>query len=196
MRYILNDSGYIQAVSFNNLLECQNKTCTEYTGTVPTGYETLAEWSENANINAYKIVDSNLVFDSEEDARLQSLWANQEASDGEIILYENSSGTTGTITLRQSVASFNYIEIYFDNTGDNTGGYTKLFQPDGKYIYLSMIEALWSSKTDITRTKYSISGTTLTPVVDTAGYITVDGTSISTTGGTNYLKIKRVIGYM
>ena len=80
MRYILNDSGYIQAVSFNNLLECQNKTCTEYTGTIPTGYENLAEWSENANINAYKIVEGNLVFDSDEDTRLQNLWTSQKAN--------------------------------------------------------------------------------------------------------------------
>lgn len=82
MRYITNENGYIQAVSFNNILECQNKSCTEYTGTVPTGYESLSEWNENANINAYKIVNGNLVFDSEEDARLQSLWASQQANSG------------------------------------------------------------------------------------------------------------------
>ena len=98
MRYILNDSGYIQAVSFNNLLECQNKTCTEYTGSVPTGYENLAIWSETANINAYKIVDGNLTYDSEEDARLQSLWASQESgsvNDAEI-LNTKSTSTTDT----------------------------------------------------------------------------------------------------
>ena len=95
MRYILNDSGYIQAVSFNNLLECQNKTCTEYTGEIPTGYETLAEWSENANINAYKIVEGNLTYDSEEDARLQSLWANQEASG---VIVESGSNKNGSWT--------------------------------------------------------------------------------------------------
>lgn len=96
MRYITNENGYIQAVSFNNLLECQNKLCTEYTGTVPTGYESLAEWSENANINAYKIVEGNLTFDSEEDARLQSLWASQETSsvnDAEILNTKSDSTT-------------------------------------------------------------------------------------------------------
>ena len=87
MRYILNDSGYIEAVSFNNAMMCSNKTCTEYTGTVPTGYENLAEWSENANINAYKIVNGNLTYDSTEDARLQSLWESQ---------LSNSSGETNT----------------------------------------------------------------------------------------------------
>ena len=95
MRYILNDNGYIQAVSFNNLLECQNKTCTEYTGTVPTGYENLAIWSETANINAYKIVNGNLVFDSEEDARLQSLWGSQEASG---VIVESGSNENGSWT--------------------------------------------------------------------------------------------------
>lgn len=93
MRYILNDSGFIQAVSFNNLLECQNKSCTEYTGTIPTGYETLAIWSETANINAYKIVDGNLTYDSEEDARLQSLWAIQENENN--ISIEVGTTTTG-----------------------------------------------------------------------------------------------------
>ena len=88
MRYILNDSGYIQAVSFNNLLQCQNKTCTEYTGEIPIGYENLAIWSETANINAYKIENGNLAFDSEENERLQSLWATQQASGG-------SDGITG-----------------------------------------------------------------------------------------------------
>lgn len=84
MRYILNDSGYIEAISFGCSIECKDKTCTEYTGTIPEGYETLAIWSETANINAYKIVDGNLTYDSNEDARLQTLWANQSnASSGE-----------------------------------------------------------------------------------------------------------------
>lgn len=78
MRYILNDEGYIETVSFTYEVECNNKTCTEYTGSVPTGYETLAEWSENANINAYKIVDGELTYDSDKDTELQALWESQK----------------------------------------------------------------------------------------------------------------------
>ena len=77
MRYILNDSGYIETVSFVYQVECNNKSCTEYTGSIPTGYGNLEEWNENANINAYKIVDGNLTYDSDEDARLQKLWESQ-----------------------------------------------------------------------------------------------------------------------
>lgn len=83
MRYILNDTGYIEAVSFGCSIECKDKTCTEYTGTIPEGYETLAIWSETANINAYKIVDGNLTYDSEEDARLQAIWESQLSVSGE-----------------------------------------------------------------------------------------------------------------
>lgn len=97
MRYILNDSGFIEAVSFNNIMICNNKTCTEYTGTIPTGYESLAEWNENANINAYKIVDGNLVFDSDEDTRLQNLWATQKGggTSGDSSVIESGSNDNG-----------------------------------------------------------------------------------------------------
>lgn len=78
MRYILNNSGYVEEISFTHGIECNNKICIEYTGSVPEGYENLAEWSDNANINAYKIVDGNLTYDSEEDTRLQNLWASQQ----------------------------------------------------------------------------------------------------------------------
>ena len=79
MRYILNDEGYIETISFNYQIECNNKTCTEYTGSVPTGYESLAEWNELANINAYKVVNGELTYDSDKDTELQSLWATQKA---------------------------------------------------------------------------------------------------------------------
>jgi hypothetical protein len=66
MRYELKD-GYVSKVFFG----CHSGKCTLYEGIIPDGYETLEQWADNANIRAYKIVDGNLVFDEEEDARLQ-----------------------------------------------------------------------------------------------------------------------------
>lgn len=71
MRYILDDLGYIEEVTFGGLIQCNNKSCTEYTGKVPEGYESLEEWDLEANIRAYKIVDGNLVYDDKRDAKLQ-----------------------------------------------------------------------------------------------------------------------------
>ena len=71
MRYILDDLGYIEEVS-SNLMNCNDKECTAYSGTIPEGYETLEDWVLNANIRAYKLdADGNLIFDEARDAELQ-----------------------------------------------------------------------------------------------------------------------------
>lgn len=80
MRYILNSEGYVSETIFGGEIICNNNSCTEYTGNVPSGYTTLEEWNDNANIQAYKIVDGNLVYDSDKDKELQELWESQEAN--------------------------------------------------------------------------------------------------------------------
>lgn len=71
MRYILDDNGYIDSVSCTPF-ECKNKGCQEYTGTVPTGYNSLVEWVTTANIRTYKIVEGNLVYDEAREAELEN----------------------------------------------------------------------------------------------------------------------------
>ncbi len=44
MRYIVNANNYITAISFGCKIECQDDGCTEYTGSVPTGYTSLEDW--------------------------------------------------------------------------------------------------------------------------------------------------------
>jgi hypothetical protein len=71
MFYILDELGYIEEVS-THYIERDNKTCTEYAGAIPEGYETLDDWVLNANIRAYKLdADGNLIFDADRDAALQ-----------------------------------------------------------------------------------------------------------------------------
>lgn len=78
MRYILNNENYIEEISFSNEIECNSKTCTEYMGIVPTGYNSLLEWSEIAVIQAYKVVDGNLTHDPDKETALLNEWAIQE----------------------------------------------------------------------------------------------------------------------
>lgn len=91
MRYILDDSGYIHSVSCSHI-ECNNKGCTEYTGTVPSGYSSLQEWATTANIRAYKIVNGDLTYDSARDAELKAAWAKT----GRIENYSTSEQVIGT----------------------------------------------------------------------------------------------------
>ena len=69
MRYKLDIYGYISAVSFG----CYLNNCAEYTGEVPTGYNTLEEWAENDYVNAYYIDNNgNLVLDVERKENLKN----------------------------------------------------------------------------------------------------------------------------
>ncbi len=78
MRYILNNEGYIEELSFSREIECNNKTCVEYMGIVPTGYSSLLEWSEIAVIQAYKVIDGNLTHDPTKETALLNEWAIQK----------------------------------------------------------------------------------------------------------------------
>lgn len=74
MRYILDSSGYVESVSCTPF-NCKDKSCTEYKGSIPSGYDSLEDWATTANIRAYKITSGNLVYDSARDAALQAEWA-------------------------------------------------------------------------------------------------------------------------
>lgn len=80
MRYILDSEGYIYDISFGAEIECDLGTCIEYTGEIPTGYTSLEEWAigEDGKLNAWKIQDGNLVFDSNKYEELQALWEVEE----------------------------------------------------------------------------------------------------------------------
>ena len=66
MRYIANDNGYLQEVSFGATIECGGRTCTAYTGSVPTGYSSLEDWfaRECDKLYRWHIVAGELVLDS------------------------------------------------------------------------------------------------------------------------------------
>lgn len=73
MKYILDSSGYVESASCNPI-SCDDKVSKEYTGSIPSGYDSLDDWILNANIRAYKITSGNLVYDSARDAALQAEW--------------------------------------------------------------------------------------------------------------------------
>lgn len=91
MRYKIDNEGYILDVYFN----CHTGTCNEYTGEIPSGYSSLEEWAENANIRAYKIVEGNLVFDASKDAELQALY-EQEQYDNSYVTHKEIEGISST----------------------------------------------------------------------------------------------------
>lgn len=88
MKYILKD-GYIDEITFGATIECKNQTCTEYTGTIPTDYASLEAWAigEAGKLNAWKIVEGNLVFDNAKYLELKELW-EQQAEDNRPVYHK------------------------------------------------------------------------------------------------------------
>lgn len=91
MRYKIDLDGYIISVAFG----CYLNDCMEYTGTIPTGYNSLADWATYACINAY-FIDSNgnLAYDAERERLLKEKEA-QDATDNAVLkrkdLYESEA---------------------------------------------------------------------------------------------------------
>lgn len=116
-------------------------------------------------------------------------WANTD----EHILYENETGAAGAVTLAAAASHYRYIEIYFTDNNAKAGGYTKVWNPNGKSVCLQITEP--SSSVYSRQTLYTISGTSLTPDTTNASYFRVNSNNtITTSFGTNYIRIIRVIG--
>lgn len=115
------------------------------------------------------------------------------SSTDEYVLYESSSGSGGAITLSASAAHYRYLEIYFTDNNGKSGGYAKVYAPNSKMVCLHITEA--GTSIFSRQTTYTISGTTITPDTTNASYVKITSAGAVTTSiGTNYIRIIRVIG--
>lgn len=88
LRYILDKDGYVCHASLGGLIICDLGECTEYNGEVPEEYEDIKDWydAELERINAWKIVDGNLVFDNAKYSELLIKW-EAEATANRLVKY-------------------------------------------------------------------------------------------------------------
>lgn len=115
------------------------------------------------------------------------------ASTDEYVLYDDESGSNGTITLNAESGHYRYLEIYFTDNNGKSGGYTKVYNPDGKTVMLNISEA--GTNVYSRYTGYKISGLSMVPDTTNASYVRVNASgSVTVSMGTNYIKIVRVIG--
>ena len=98
MRYIINDKSYVLAVSFGCELSFADCDCTEYTGKVPSGWNSLEEWyeDEGGNLWRWKIVGGNLTLDSSAVAPVEGQWGapgwkSVEARTGQALVFNDGA---------------------------------------------------------------------------------------------------------
>ena len=108
------------------------------------------------------------------------------------VLYSNSTGTTGNVTLAESAANFTYIIIIAGFSDTGASGSLVVYSPNGKTVDVGTMVAT-SNGGSFGRVRYSISGTTMS-VVSGSNYIAkVSSGSWSYTA--NGVYCKAVLGF-
>ena len=104
------------------------------------------------------------------------------------MLYSNTSGTTGNVTLSESSANFDYLEIFFKCRGWEHS--QKVENPNGKTI-ISTTSQFYNGQFYLYNKRMDISGTTITNAYS-IGCLVSDGSTFTDTD--NHVVVK-VIGY-
>ena len=112
---------------------------------------------------------------------------------GQEVLYDNSAGNAGTVTLLKTSVNFAFIDIYFKDNNDKEGGHVRVPNPNGKSLTLSMVEG-GANATWIRRTYYAISGYNITPTTSSTGYVRFMDSGVTHYIGDNHLRITKVMG--
>ena len=124
-------------------------------------------------------------------------WIPNELEFYPTTLYNNSSGTTGTITLSESAANFSYLEICIMTSYNNDCFTFKVASPNGKTTVLNWQEVFTvsgagASNWYVMGRRIQISGTSITTYNNQYGLINISGDYLETA---NRGSIVKVIGY-
>lgn len=106
-------------------------------------------------------------------------------------LYNDSTGTTGTVTLNDSAANYSYIEIFYKSTNDDIYGSVKVADPNGKRAQFNCAVITSSADFYIKTKSVSISGTSITQY-GYAGFIVANTGTYTPENG---FAIVKVIGW-
>ncbi len=182
LRYILDKNGYIFHASFGGLISCDLGECTEYVGEVPSGYETIEEWydGEIDKLNAWKIVEDNLVFDDKKYNELEEQRKRDEI-DNSCVTHKELYGLQKEIEDIQDVNNSQYTEASANGkviTIDNVKKvYPKVKLTNIDCYSFNKIDLIASGKNILPNEAVTqeISGVTFTQNEDRS--ITIDGTS-------------------
>lgn len=112
-------------------------------------------------------------------------------------LYNSASGSNGTITLSAAVTGFDYLAVWtIDNNSANPQIWWIATRKANTTSSVLHVEVSSNTGTLFRRTRYAISGTSMTPSIGNYIQNTAPSTWSSGTAGTNYVKVTRVMGYV
>ena len=114
-----------------------------------------------------------------------------------VTLYNNSSGTTGTVTLSETAANYSYLEIFLYKDGTSGWWSVKVPSPNGKTVQVGTTYYTNASGVglQVIGKTVSVSGTSIT--AGTEFYMNFNDSTgaVKAIGGQTSIKIMRVDGY-
>lgn len=111
------------------------------------------------------------------------------------ILFNSTSGTNADITLSDTTANYQYIEIFY-RTSDSGYSSVKVYEPNGKEVNLISQTAVNTTPRVYGQTKrIAISGNSITNVSTSVTQYTINNNATGYVQTQNYIYITRVIGY-
>ena len=108
------------------------------------------------------------------------------------VLYNNTTGTAGAVTLSSSSVNFNCIEIFYNKEG--LCGSVKIYNPNGKTAVLSL-SCFVGTVFQIVSKRMKINGTSMTVIDGTIGYLNAYSTDRVEVLEENEMYITTVLGY-
>lgn len=110
-----------------------------------------------------------------------------------VVLYNDENGTTGTVTLSETSANFNYLEIFYKKNDTDFYKSQRVYSPDGKKVVLDLIYTPngYEDLVQVNSSIYSISGTSITKVKQYAWNLGKDNAIIIE----STCQILKVVGY-
>lgn len=164
---------------------------------IKDGYILHFSWDNDGQYNAQFFIGNGTGIDS---GKVQvrgctdGTWSSWETLDRMKVLYDNSSGTTGTVTLSETAANFNYLEIFYRNSYSFHTS-TRIANPNGKCAELEVTHVHGSSSKAVTieSRNVDINGTSLTTGTrDSYGKWWSAGNNLEIV---NNIYIYKVVGY-
>ena len=107
------------------------------------------------------------------------------------VLYNNASGTAGTVTLSDSAENYTYLEIFYRSSGDNACGSVKVFSPNGKLVHLGTIHYI----ADYDYAKFALVNVSGSMITFRQNYQITLKSNGSSYSSENAIYITRVVGY-
>ncbi len=172
--------------SLSSDVQSATTTANNASATASSALNTANAANGKADTNA-----SNIATNTSDISDLQTAIANLAP----VVLYSDSTGTSGTVTLSDNVSNYSYLEIFAYEIQQNGEIYNKYDVNEGRPLNLSAVTILQDGKLiRLESQSYTISGNTITVKSGSTGHCNIFNKVINEQNATGDIRICKVLG--